>query len=210
VCCHGRGLLYDQSLGSVSGAEPGICCCIRKFKDAGILPVSLHAVFLHFYQQCSFILFGVQADAEAQVKEPDKCYEWRWVQFSDIPQPWFSPLRALLESGFEPSADKSCMNVRLSEVVVSESARSGHKTAFEVHKHEDDAWDTPALEIAAAVQPAGHGMGSYIGHTVQRGPQEMTEDNPDRENGAGNAGGGIVMMGEAVVPQMHTSFHQHR
>ena len=72
------------------------------------------------------VAVNVQAGAEPLVTEPDKCHEWRWVPFSDIPQPWFSPLRCLLESGFEPSADKSALHVRLSEVVVSESARSGH------------------------------------------------------------------------------------
>jgi hypothetical protein len=152
----------------------------------------------------------VQTDAEPQVTEPDKCYEWKWVPFSDIPKPWFSPLQTLLESGFEPSADKSYMHVRLSEVVVSESARSGHKTTFEVHKSEDEPWETPAMEIAAAVQPTGHSTVNYVGHKVQRGPQEMTEDIPDRENGAGNAGGGIVLMGEAVEPPMRTSLHLKR
>jgi hypothetical protein len=153
----------------------------------------------------------VQAVAQPEVTEPDKCYEWKWVPFSDIPQPWFSPLRNLLESGFEPSADKWSMNVRLSEVVVSESARSGHKTSFDVlggFKEIDD-WETPALEIAAAVQPAGRSSASYIGHTVQRGP-EMLSENGDPGNTEDDADGGIVLMGPTVVPPVRTSFVQQR
>lgn len=142
--------------------------------------------------------------------EPDKCYEWKWVSFSDIPQPWFSPLRHLLESGFEPSADKSAMNVRLSEVVVSESARSGHKTTFEVHSgpKEDDDWGTPALEIAAAIQPTGHNSFSCVGHTVQRDP-EVYEDAANPEDATGG-GEGIVLLGPPVVPPVRTSFQQQR
>ena len=153
----------------------------------------------------------VQVDSKPVVTEPDKCHEWKWVPFSDIPQPWFSPLRSLLESGFEPSADKSAMNVRLSEVVVSDSARSGHKTGFEVHgANENHGWDTPALEIAAAVQPSGHSTASYVGHTVQPGPES-----PATSAGVGGGGseGGIVLMGATVVPPVRTSApgaHQQR
>lgn len=153
----------------------------------------------------------MQVDAQPLVTEPDKCHEWRWVTFTDIPQPWFSPLRTLLESGFEPSADKLSMNVRLSEVVVSESARSGgHQIAFEAPggPREGDDWDTPALEIAAAVQPTGHSTASYVGHIVQRGPEASAEI--DCADGGAGGGGGIVLMGPTVVPPVRTSFQQHR
>lgn len=150
----------------------------------------------------------VQVDVEPVLTEPDKCHEWRWVHFSDIPQPWFTPLQNLLESGFEPSADKESMNVRLSEVVVSESARSSHKTVFEVHSStkENEDWG-PALEIAAAVQPTGHGSGNYVGHTVQWGPELHSNDGHASEHG--NEPGGIVLMGP-VVPPIRTSFQQQR
>jgi 8-oxo-dGTP diphosphatase len=37
---------------------------------------------------------------EPQVREPDKCLEWKWRNLSDIPKPLFKPLENLLTSGF--------------------------------------------------------------------------------------------------------------
>lgn len=40
--------------------------------------------------------------AEARVLEPDKCEEWIWVPWHDIPRPIFLPLQLLQESDYEP------------------------------------------------------------------------------------------------------------
>ena len=36
-------------------------------------------------------------EGEAKVMEPDKCTQWRWCEFDDLPQPLFLPLVNLLK-----------------------------------------------------------------------------------------------------------------
>jgi hypothetical protein len=37
---------------------------------------------------------------QAQIVEPNKCLEWRWVDFDNLPKPLFLPLRHFLQSNF--------------------------------------------------------------------------------------------------------------
>ena len=39
---------------------------------------------------------------EAVVMEPDKCSEWGWFEWKDMPQPLFLPIQHLLEQGYSP------------------------------------------------------------------------------------------------------------
>jgi len=47
-----------------------------------------------------------------EVKEPDKCQEWRWVRWAQFPTPLFLPAANLLKQRFDPfgwaSDDKKC------------------------------------------------------------------------------------------------------
>lgn len=36
---------------------------------------------------------------EAKVLEPDKCSQWQWFDYQDLPSPLFLPLRNLIETG---------------------------------------------------------------------------------------------------------------
>ena len=49
-------------------------------------------------------LFLVARDArgEPQRLEPEKCAGWRWFAWSALPEPLFSPLASLRQSGFVP------------------------------------------------------------------------------------------------------------
>jgi 8-oxo-dGTP diphosphatase len=38
----------------------------------------------------------------AEVREPDKCEQWRWFEWARFPEPLFLPTKNLLESGFYP------------------------------------------------------------------------------------------------------------
>ena len=42
------------------------------------------------------------ASGEVRVMEPDKCLEWRWVEWNKIPKPWFLPIKNLRKQGFDP------------------------------------------------------------------------------------------------------------
>ncbi len=37
---------------------------------------------------------------EAELREPDKCHEWRWFESGALPEPLFLPIQNLLGSGF--------------------------------------------------------------------------------------------------------------
>jgi 8-oxo-dGTP diphosphatase len=38
----------------------------------------------------------------AQVKEPDKCESWQWLQWGRFPEPCFLPICNLMRQGFQP------------------------------------------------------------------------------------------------------------
>ncbi|MEV4760170.1 NUDIX domain-containing protein [Micromonospora sp. NPDC049559] len=58
------------------------------FPEAG-----LHYVTLHFL---------VEAVGEPVVREPEKAREWSWHGFDALPAPLFTPVAALLDSGWRP------------------------------------------------------------------------------------------------------------
>jgi len=41
-------------------------------------------------------------EGEAEVREPDKCEQWEWFSWDELPEPRFIPLMNLLEQGFRP------------------------------------------------------------------------------------------------------------
>lgn len=41
-------------------------------------------------------------DGEPEIKEPEKCEEWKWVKWNNMPRPLFLPIENLLKDGFDP------------------------------------------------------------------------------------------------------------
>ncbi len=39
---------------------------------------------------------------ELKIMEPNKCKEWRWVEWNNLPHPLFLPLQNLLKTNFNP------------------------------------------------------------------------------------------------------------
>jgi 8-oxo-dGTP diphosphatase len=39
---------------------------------------------------------------EVENKEVDKCLEWRWFEWNNLPEPLFLPVANLLKTGFDP------------------------------------------------------------------------------------------------------------
>ena len=42
------------------------------------------------------------ANGEARVMEPDKCEQWEWFTWDNLPQPLFLPIQNLLKQGYDP------------------------------------------------------------------------------------------------------------
>ena len=45
-----------------------------------------------------------------ELKEPEKCHEWSWFSWNDLPEPRFLPLENLLKQGFDPESRISSEN----------------------------------------------------------------------------------------------------
>lgn len=43
-----------------------------------------------------------EARGEPQVTEPDKCVEWRWIAWDEMPPNVFLPIRNLIKNGYNP------------------------------------------------------------------------------------------------------------
>lgn len=39
---------------------------------------------------------------EAKIMEPDKCEEWRWCDWNNLPSPLFIPIQNLLKQKYNP------------------------------------------------------------------------------------------------------------
>jgi 8-oxo-dGTP diphosphatase len=53
-----------------------------------------------------YVTVFVQASplpGEAQLLEPNKCREWRWFRWPELPSNLFQPLKTLVEQGFVPN-----------------------------------------------------------------------------------------------------------
>ncbi len=49
-----------------------------------------------------FVLAGCEEGAP-EVKEPEKCEQWRWCRWGAMPTPLFLPIRNLLRQGYVPA-----------------------------------------------------------------------------------------------------------
>jgi len=54
---------------------------------------------IHFV---SIVVVAEYESGTVTVIEPDKCSEWRWCEWDDMPQPLFLPMQNLVEQGFCP------------------------------------------------------------------------------------------------------------
>lgn len=50
----------------------------------------------------SIIFLADYDGGEVRVMEPEKCAEWRWCDWDDLPQPLFVPIVQLKKRGFKP------------------------------------------------------------------------------------------------------------
>ncbi|WDE06477.1 NUDIX domain-containing protein [Thalassomonas viridans] len=45
----------------------------------------------------TLFVVATEAEGEAEIREPNKCKQWRWCDFDDLPEPLFLPLVNLLK-----------------------------------------------------------------------------------------------------------------
>lgn len=116
----------------------------------------------------------LQGCVGARLLEPEKCYEWLWVPYADIPQPRFTPLQKLLDHGPDPSSDVESMQVRLADVIVSEATSGGGGGMLSpAVSRGGDLFDGRSggpgvMEVAEAVMPTGAGARTRDGISTGR------------------------------------------
>lgn len=47
-----------------------------------------------------------ESAGEPRVMEPEKCFEWRWCSWNDLPSPLFLSVENLRRTGFDPAQDQ--------------------------------------------------------------------------------------------------------
>lgn len=63
------------------------------------------AITNDIFPQKHYITIFVEADYESGEitnKEPDKCKEWKWFKWNELPTPLFLPIQNLIKQGFKP------------------------------------------------------------------------------------------------------------
>jgi 8-oxo-dGTP diphosphatase len=56
-------------------------------------------------EHCHYITLyaiGDSSEGGAELREPEKCEEWGWFEWSNLPSPLFLPIENLLRQGYDP------------------------------------------------------------------------------------------------------------
>lgn len=57
---------------------------------------------LNQFHRTFFIEITVANEAEPQLLEPEKCEEWTWFEWDQLPTPLFLPFQSLIDMGWKP------------------------------------------------------------------------------------------------------------
>lgn len=89
--------------------SPEECAAREALEEAGITIANPRVVAytndVFENEEKHYITFYVLADhvdGEPAVKETDKCEEWQWVEWENLPRPLFLPIENLLAQGYHP------------------------------------------------------------------------------------------------------------
>ena len=73
---------------------------IRNIRFAGVT----NDIFLSDHKHyITIFMLAEYENGTAKVNEPDRCDEWKWFDWDNLPEPLFLPVRNLLKTGFAPA-----------------------------------------------------------------------------------------------------------
>ena len=108
---HGRGTWAPPG-GKPLDGESTLACALRELHEETGLDASgprvVHETLDGFPE--SRLVFRTRfvqmedASGEPRVREPDRSGEWRWHEWSSLPEPLFEPVASLVASGYDPCA----------------------------------------------------------------------------------------------------------
>ncbi|MBU1975390.1 MAG: NUDIX domain-containing protein [Nanoarchaeota archaeon] len=106
---HGSGTWCPPGGHLEGGEEPEECAKRETMEEIGVKIKNLRRgpwtndVFIeenkHYITLC---IISDYDSGEPKIMEPDKCTEWRWVTWEDMPKPLFLPTLNLKKSGWIP------------------------------------------------------------------------------------------------------------
>lgn len=107
---HGEGT-YAPPGGHLEFGETPEECAIREVREeTGLIIQKLkrgpytNDIFLDEKKHyITLMLLAKYETGEALILEPDKCLEWKWFEWRDLPQNLFLPIRNLIQEGWSPS-----------------------------------------------------------------------------------------------------------
>ncbi len=73
-----------------------------ELKDVRIGPFTNDVFTQERKHYITLFVTGTAPEGEPQVMEPEKCFEWGWFAWDEMPEPLFLPIRHLLEQGYSP------------------------------------------------------------------------------------------------------------
>ena len=73
---------------------------IRNPRFAGVT----NDIFISDHQHyITIFMLAEYENGTVKVNEPDRCDEWKWFDWDNLPEPLFLPVRNLLKTGFAPA-----------------------------------------------------------------------------------------------------------
>ena len=122
LVCRGHSVLLGLRRGSHGSGEwgpPGghleygedvVSCAIREVEEeTGLRLLSVESgpytndvlsdIDRHYV---TLFLVSRHFEGEVTLMERDKCFEWRWFSWNDLPEPLFTPFRSFVLGGFRP------------------------------------------------------------------------------------------------------------
>lgn len=71
-------------------------------KDVSLLDVYTNDIFTKEEKHYITLYVMAETEQEPELLEPEKCLEWRWFSWDDLPENLFLPLQNLKKQGFRP------------------------------------------------------------------------------------------------------------
>ncbi|HEX8994036.1 MAG TPA: NUDIX hydrolase [Candidatus Paceibacterota bacterium] len=109
LSAHGNGT-WSPPGGHLEFGESWEACARREaLEECGVSIKNVHfgAACNNVYPEENkhYVTINMVADwesGEPTILEPDKCAEWRWCDWNDLPQPLLPPIQDLVSTGFDP------------------------------------------------------------------------------------------------------------
>jgi 8-oxo-dGTP diphosphatase len=114
---HGTGT-WSLPGGHLEFEEMWEACAAREtLEETGVRIENIRHIgttndIMHGKHYVTIFMLANYKSGEVRVREPDKCEEWKWINWEELPSPRFHPLQQLIDQGYHPLAQQHDKLVR--------------------------------------------------------------------------------------------------